>query len=124
MDSFVKDLTDSETEQKAILKILSKITDNADVCGFRAGVFDDIYKNPSMCENMTALLDKVDFLKEYGQLKKKYDENVGVWELLHNLEELNEYIGYVEALYKCLDEADIHSDGLILLKEHIEKIER
>ena len=29
MDSFVKDLTDSETEQKAILKILSKITDNA-----------------------------------------------------------------------------------------------
>ena len=122
MDSFVKDLTGSETEQKAILKILSKITDNADVCGFRAGVFDDIYKNPSMCENMTALLDKVDFLKEYGSLKKKYDENVGVWELLHNLEELNEYIGYVEALYKCLDEADIHSDGLILLKEHIEKI--
>ncbi|MBP5160201.1 MAG: DNA mismatch repair protein [Lachnospiraceae bacterium] len=121
-DELCAELTDNKQEQNAIMQVLSKVTEDPATAEYRSGVFDDIYRNPKMCERMLELLDKINFLRDYGAFKKKYDETAGVWDLMHRLEEMNEYIGYVEAMHECLKEAEIGSEGLVALKEHIDRI--
>ncbi len=115
-------LTDNKTEQTTMLNTLSKMTDNAETAKYRADVFEDIYNNPGMCERMLELLGKIDFLRDYGAFRKKHEDEAGIWNLMHSLEEMNEYIGYVEAMHECLSDAKIESKGLISLKEYIEEI--
>ncbi len=121
-DELCTELTDNKAEQSSIMQVLSKLTPDPDVAEYRSGIFDDICRNPKMCERMLELLDKINFLRDYGAFKKKYDETAGVWDLMHRLEEMNEYIGYVEAMHECLKEAQISSNGLAALKDHIDRI--
>ena len=109
-------------QQAMIMRVLSKMTDDPYVARYRSDIFEDIYKNPDMCKSMMEILDKINFLRDYGSFKKKYEEASGIWELMHRLEEINEYIGYVEAIYQCLSTADIQSEGLLGLREYINEI--
>ncbi|MBQ1171967.1 MAG: DNA mismatch repair protein [Lachnospiraceae bacterium] len=111
-----------DTQQAMIMRVLSKMTDDPYVARYRSDIFEDIYKNPDMCKRMMEILDKINFLRDYGSFKKKYEEASGIWELMHRLEEINEYIGYVEAIYQCLSTADIQSEGLLGLREYINEI--
>ncbi len=121
-DKLCEILTDNKAEQTAMLNTLSKMTDSAETAGYRADVFEDIYNNPEMCKRMLELLEKIDFLRDYGAFRKRHEDEAGIWNLMHSLEEMNEYIGYVEAMHECLSEAKIGSKGLVSLKEYIEDI--
>lgn len=66
-------------------------------------------------------MDRVDFLREYGSFGKESDA-AGIWELVHRLDEMDEYIQCVEAMYACLNEEEIQSEGLLALKEYVGKI--
>ena len=109
-------------QQAMIMRVLSKMTDDPYVARYRSDIFEDIYKNPDMCKSMMEILDKINFLRDYGSFKKKYEEASGIWELMHRLEEITEFIGYVEAIYQCLSTADIQSEGLLGLREYINEI--
>ncbi len=122
MDAFCCQLTDNKTEQAVIMQVLSKMTADPHTAKYRSDIFDEIYKNPQMCEKMMELLGKIDFLKDYGVFKKNYESSAGIWDLMHRLEEMNEYIGYVEATHECLLEAEPVSEGLKALKERIDKV--
>ena len=122
-DTICEAVADKKDGQQAmIMRILSKMTDDPYVARYRSDIFEDIYKNPDMCKSMMEILDKINFLRDYGSFKKKYEEASGIWELMHRLEEINEYIGYVEAIYQCLSTADIQSEGLLGLREYINEI--
>ncbi|MBR6084431.1 MAG: hypothetical protein IKP61_02300 [Spirochaetales bacterium] len=122
LDSVCKRLSGKALEQNLILNIMSRICSNPDVVQFRLDVFEDIYNNPEFRNRMLEILDKIDFLKNYGSFRRDNEETSGTWDLIHRLEEIRDYIGYVEALQECLGNANIKSKGLTGLMAYIDKI--
>ncbi|MBR4617341.1 MAG: HAMP domain-containing histidine kinase [Kiritimatiellae bacterium] len=122
MDSIVKQLTPTESEQTYIRNVMSMLTPEAGHAAYRGDVFDDIYRNPGMRKELMKLLDRVNFLRDYGSYKHDHDHDPGVWDLMHRLDEINDYISCIEAVYSCLKGADISSKGLISLRDYVEKL--
>lgn len=119
LDFLCAQITEKKAEQNYIISVLSKMTKEPRVTKYRGDIFDDIYRNPAMRAEILEILDKINFLRDYGSLLKTYDEAAGVWDLLHRLDELNDYIHCIEAIYRSLSKADIHSEGLLRLKEYV-----
>lgn len=115
-------ITEKKSEQTLFLSILSKMTDDPEVSHYRSDIFSDICNNQIMRDEILKILDKINFLWDYGSVNKKYDESAGVWDLMHRLDELKDYIQCVEAIFKSLSDADIHSEGLLSLKEYINEL--
>ena len=64
----------------------------------------------------------INFLKDYGCLSKDYEEHATVWDLLHRLDEINDYIECVDAIYHCLENKEIHSQGLVGLRDYVKEL--
>ncbi len=124
MDSIIKQLTRKENEQTYIRNVMSLFTDDLRTAVYRCDVFDDIYRNPEMRTELLALLDRVNFLRDYGSYKHDHDHEPGVWDLMHRLDEINDYIECINAVYNCLAKADLHSEGLCGLKDYVEALYR
>ncbi len=122
LDAICEKVAGKPQEQNILLKVLSSVTDDPAVTRYRCEVFRDIYDQPQMCEELMKLLDKIDFLRDYGSFKDRYDERAGAWDLLHRLEEINDYIGYVEAIHTCLDKVTLRSEGLNCLKDYVDAL--
>ncbi len=121
LDNVVKDLTSQEKEQIYIKTVLTRVTSDVETCKFRSGVFEDVIANKEMREKMAELLDHVSFIKDFGSFKKEMDRDAGVWDLLHRIDDINDYIKTVEAMRDCLSGANIKSEGLLGLKDYINK---
>lgn len=122
VDMLCKAMSSDEKEQKLFETILTSFTDDSRVAAYRSDVFEDIRNNPDMRQEMTKLLEQVQVIKDFGILKRGVGAKAGLWELLHKLDEIDDYIQCVEAMQKCLSSADIKSEGLIGLREYIDKI--
>lgn len=122
LDALCKALTNDAKEQKYITNILSNMSADDKVARFRQDVFEDILKLPEMRKRMIELFDKLEFMKSFGSMAKKTEEKLGIWYLLHRLDELDDYIKCVESMRECLSDADIKSQGLIAFREHISGI--
>ena len=122
MDSILKAVTPKEQEQNMILQIMSRMTLDLAVTAYRCDVFDDIYKHPGMREEMLKILDQINFLRDYGTIRREFEENSTIWDLLHRLDDMMDYIRCVRAIYECLSAADLHSEGLLRLKDHVDQI--
>ena len=122
LDSITKKLTKEPEEQQHILRIMSRMSGDPRVTDFRCGVFDDIYHNKEMRKDLMVILEKINFLRSYGTFRHDYEESSSTWDLLHRLEEINDYIECVEAMSKCLEGVELKSEGLIKLKEYVDGI--
>ncbi len=122
MDSIVKDVTPKEQEQNMILQIMAKMTSDSAVTRYRCEVFDDIYTHPQMCEDMLKILDQINFLRDYGCFKRAYEEGASIWDLLHRLDDMADYIRCVKAIYECLSKAQVHSEGLLRLQTYVDEL--
>ncbi|MCR4651320.1 MAG: DNA mismatch repair protein [Lachnospiraceae bacterium] len=120
IDSIVKKIATKASEQEMIKRVLGRMTADRDVAAYRSEVFEDIYRYPALRDRMVELLDKIDFLRDYGSFRTDYDGAASTWDLLHRLEEINEYIQCVEAIHDCLTDVDIKSRGLIRLRDYID----
>ena len=92
MDSVLLKLSKEKNEQTYITNVMKLVTADAHNAQYRSDVFDDIYRNKAMREELLELLDRVNFLKEYGSYKHDGDHEPGVWDLVHRLEEIRDYI--------------------------------
>ena len=122
IDTLVKQLTAVESEQTYIRNVMGMLTDDASHAAYRGDVFDDIYRNEGMRTELMKLLDRVNFLRDYGSYKHDHDHDPGVWDLMHRLDEINDYIECIEAVYKCLTNTDISSKGLTSLRDYVEQL--
>ena len=43
------------------------------------------------------ILGRISLLKDYGSFNREYDEGASIWDLLHRLDEINDYIRCVES---------------------------
>ncbi|WP_034444280.1 MutS-related protein [Butyrivibrio sp. AE2032] len=119
MDTVLSKLSGEKNEQTYIMNVMKMITADPGNARYRSDVFDDIYKNKAMRAELLDLLDKVNFLKEYGSYRHDNDHDPGIWDLVHRLEEIGDYIESIGAIHKCLSDADIHSQGLLGLKKYV-----
>lgn len=122
LDNICKALSDKENEQRMIMNILAKMYPDAELANYRAEIFNDILKNPSIRTRMIKLLDKIQFIRDFGSFKRDHDKKAGIWDLLHRLEEINDYIECVEAIRECLSDSGITAKGLLNLKASIDAI--
>lgn len=120
LDYLCGQVTEKKQEQTLLLSILSRMTDNPQVTRYRSDIFEDIYRNEAMRDEMLRILDKINFLRDYGSIGKTFEEAANVWDLMHRLDELKDYIQCVEAIFKSLSDAQVHSEGLLRLKEYVD----
>ena len=121
VDGFCGLLSDMEPERKWIRSVMRHISGEPGVIQYRCDVFEDVLRFPVLREQMRKLLDRVDFLKTNGSFGKESDAS-GVWDLVHRLDEMDEYIQCVQAIYTCLGEVEIQSEGFLTLKEYVRRL--
>lgn len=122
LDALCREVSPDPKEQAMLLQVLRSVTPEPEVARFRADVFDDLFHHPEIRERLVKLLDHVKFLNDFGAVRRPADEGVGVWDLVHRLDELRDYIATVEAIEDCLRDADLRSEGLRKLREGIQAI--
>lgn len=120
LDYLCEQVTEKKQERTLFLSILSQMTDNPEVTKYRSDVFEDIYQNEAMRDEMLRILDRINFLRDYGSIGKTFEEAANVWDLMHRLDELKDYIQCVEAIFKSLSDAQVHSEGVLRLKEYVD----
>lgn len=121
LDTIVKAVGKNGAEQDMIRRVMCAMTDDPAVTNYRCEVFDDIFKNPGLRDRILKLLDKVNFIRDYG-IRRDLDEKSGIWDLMHRLDEVNDYIHCVEDIFECLSEYDLQSEGLINLRKYVDVI--
>ena len=122
LDEMARKVTADGKEQAMILQVLRNVSPDPAVARFRADVFDDLYHHQEIRNRMVKLLDHVKFLNDFGAVRRSSDEGVGVWDLIHRLDELGDYIATVEAMEECLQAEQLQSEGLRKLRRDIHEI--
>lgn len=121
VDELCEKLTEDKAEQAIIRLYLTRLTDDPEVARYRSGVFEDILRLPEIREKMQKILEKIDFLRQYASFHRGPDA-AGVWELMHRMDEMNDYILSVEAIYETLSGLPIRSEGLIRLRDYAKEL--
>ncbi len=122
LDQIIQKVTADPREQAMLMQVLRNVSPDPEVARFRADVFDDLYHHPEIREKLMKLLDHVKFLNDFGAVRRTSDEGVGVWDLVHRLDELRDYISTVEAIEECLKDVSLKSEGLEKLRSGIHAI--
>lgn len=122
MDQICKKLSAKEHEQNYIQNVMARMYADPAVTQYRCDIFEDVFRQKKMRDDLMEILGRISFLRDYGSFNREYDESAGIWDLLHRLDELNDYIKCVDALHTCLEASDIHSAGFLGLKAYVEKI--
>ena len=122
LDFIVEKLSMRQNERFLIASVMKNMISDPEVTRFRTGIFEDILANPEMCDRLIKLLDQIHFLNEYGSFRREHDIKTGLWELLHRLSELNDYINCVDAVRDCLNEYKLTSEGFAKLREYLDRI--
>ena len=122
LDVICRQLSANESEQNYIMGVMSRIYADPSVTKYRCGVFDDIIGNKQLRDDMMKILGRISFLKDYGSFKRDYDESSGIWDLMHRLDEIGDYIDCVDSLYSCLKDKTLNSTGFTGLKEYVQNI--
>lgn len=122
LDVICRKLSNKEAEQNYIMNVMSKMYDDPYVTAYRCDVFDDIISNKKLRDDMMDILNKINVLRDYRSFKHDYDENSGIWDLMHRLGEINDYIKCVDSLHECLKDENIRSEGFTGLRKYVEDI--
>lgn len=121
VDSQCEALTDNPYEQNIIKHILTTITDNEEVIKYRCDVFDDFMNFPQLRVELTELLDKLNDLREIERFQKD-SEASSLWQLINRLREIDGYVDCITKIKTTLENIDVKSEGLLLLKENVSNI--
>lgn len=118
LDTICQLVCEKQSEQDVALSYLSRLTKNEKVIQYRLDVFEDILKNPPIRARMLELLEKVDYIRQFSSLNRESDA-AGIWQLLHRLGDLGDYITCVEEIADCLSSSDIKSEGLVGIRDYV-----
>ncbi|MBR1824066.1 MAG: DNA mismatch repair protein [Ruminococcus sp.] len=122
LDTICTEITDDPKEQRLILNILSNTSPDPRVTDYRQKVFADILALPDLRKKIIELFDRLEFIRNFGTVAKSTDEKLGLWYLLHRLDELNDYITCIEAMRECLSDASVSSEGLVRFRDYIDSL--
>ncbi|MBQ6442224.1 MAG: DNA mismatch repair protein [Lachnospiraceae bacterium] len=121
LDLLAETLSDEKTETAVIYHYLTHLCEDEAVARYRNEIFEDILQFPEIREKMQEVLQKIDFLRQFGSFQKITDAS-GVWDLVHRMGEMEEYILSVEAIYETLSKTPIRSEGLSHLRDYTKSL--
>lgn len=121
VDFLCNALTEDAYERNSIKQLLTKITDDEDVIKYRCDVFDDFLRFPKLREDLTALLAKLEDLREIERFQKD-SEASSLWQLINRLREIGGYVDCITQIKTTLESIDVKSQGLLTLKENVTSI--
>ncbi|MBE7070350.1 MAG: hypothetical protein E7386_07600 [Ruminococcaceae bacterium] len=110
-------------EKKFLKKIMTEIPVNPADMIFRQNILKDLIANEDLCSSLNEILDEIKTLKLFGGVRKASSEkDTSLYTLLETLRELVVYVDVVENLYSELLNSEISSEGLVALRDSLEKI--
>ncbi len=121
VDYLVESLTKDPFEQNSIKQLLTQITCDEEVIRYRCNVFEDFLRFPKLREDLTALLAKLKDLREIERFQKDF-ESSSLWQLVNRLREMDSYVDCITQIKTTLEGIDIHSEGLITLRNKVQTI--
>ena len=121
LDLLAEALSEEKTETAVIYYYLTHLCEDEAVARYRSEIFEDILTFPEIREKMQDVLQKIDFLRQFGSFQKVTDAS-GVWDLVHRMGEMEEYLLSVEAIYETLTKTPIRSEGLKNLRDYTKSL--
>ena len=121
LDFIVSAITKDEFEQNIIKQLMTQIECSEELIKYRCDVFEDFLRIPKLRSNLTSLLEMLGELREIEKFKKDSDAS-SLWQLVNRMREINRYIDCIKELRSTLEGMDIHSQGLVTLRELVVKI--
>lgn len=122
LETLCRELTNDPKERNIITAVLSNMTADQKTARYRQEVFRDVLALPELRTKMTELFDKIEFIRNFGSTRIDNDEKIGLWHLLHRLDELKDYILCVESMRECLSDERITSEGLTGFKKYLDSL--
>ena len=117
LDLLSETLSEEKSEIAVIYYYLTHLCEEEAVARYRNEIFEDILSFPEIREKMQEVLQKIDFLRQFGSFQKITDAS-SVWDLVHRMGEMEEYLLSVEAIYETLTKTPIRSEGLKNLRDY------
>lgn len=114
-------LTKEPYEKNSIKQLLVNITDDEEVIKYRCDVFDDFLRFPKLRDDLTALLEKLNDLREIERFQKD-SEASSLWQLINRLREIGGYVDCITQIKTTLETIDVKSEGLLQLKQDVQSI--
>ena len=109
-------------EREIVLKVLSNIPTDPEDMRYRSLIVQDLIDNKELCTKINECAYEIFVLKNYGGSHKALRRNdVNLYSLLEDLRELNIYTTVTEKLAKTLHEYEIKSEGLIAIRDELDK---
>lgn len=121
IDFLCEALTKDTYERNSIKQLLINITDDEEVIKYRCDVFDDFLRFPQLRADLSALLEKLDDLRELERFHNDTEAS-SMWQLINRLREMGGYVDYVTQIKTTLESIDIKSEGLLQLKSRVQAI--
>lgn len=121
IDFLCEVLTKDTYERNSIKQLLINITDDEEVIKYRCDVFDDFLRFPQLRADLSALLEKLDDLRELERFHNDTEAS-SMWQLINRLREMGGYVDYVTQIKTTLESIDIKSEGLLQLKSRVQAI--
>ena len=124
LDALTEKMAAKPQEIPLISRVMMCLSPDPRAAAFRSDAFEDMMRHPEIREQLMKLLDKIKMFYDYGVVNRHEGDESGVWDLMHRLEEYHDYVLTVEAIRKCLSEKDLASEGLINLRDTVDRIYR
>lgn len=121
VDFLCEALSKEPYERNSIKQLLINITDNEQVIKYRCDVFDDFLRYPRLRESLAGLLEKLDDLREIERFQKD-SEASSLWQMINRLREMDGYVDCITCLKNVLEEIEVKSEGLLMLKKSVQAI--
>ena len=122
LDAITEKVAEKPQEIPLIRRVMMNLTADPHVAAFRIDVFEDIQRHPEIREKMLKLLEKVRMFYDYGVVNRHECDEASIWDLMHRLEEYHDYVLTVQAIRECLTDKDLKSEGLITLRDTVNRI--
>ena len=116
-------MTDNQEDRDILMDVMSVVPcDPVDMI-YRQEIIKDLVANDGLRKTVKDSIDLIKVLQYYGNgAKRMHDRDNSLSSLLERLRELKVYVEVVESLYNALNNCDISSEGLILLRDHLKEI--
>ncbi len=120
VDFLADKLTESNDEKRRLIKILRNVPTDQKIISYRQEIYNDLKNYPDVAEKLSEIFDKMQY---YVQNDRSLDINQStVWELVHHLRSLQNYVDSVSEIKTLLKDREFGSVGLKQLSLYIEKI--
>ncbi|WP_255883989.1 MULTISPECIES: hypothetical protein [unclassified Ruminococcus] len=121
IDFLCEALTKDDYERNSIKQLLINITDDEQVIKYRCDVFDDFLRFPQLRADLSALLEKLNDLREIERFQKDTEAS-SMWQLVNRLREMGGYVDCITQIKTTLESIEIKSEGLIQLKSKVQAV--